>query len=120
MIYGMESLADQLRKLNARRILVRAAEQGRITDLLCAMDECLCPHGRGYFEPATPDLSDWMPTNDHHPTLKCDGGRETVDNSRLAHRLCNRVDYSKRIGRSFASDLARVEAARREGRRPST
>ena len=68
--------------------------------------------GRSYFEQATRDLSDWMPTNDHHPVLKCDGGRETVDNSRLAHRLCNRVDYSKRIGRSFAKDLARVEAAR--------
>jgi hypothetical protein len=62
----------------------------------------------------THDLSDWMPTNDHYPTLKCDGGRETVDNSRLAHRLCNRVDYSKRIDRSFAKDLARVEAARLE------
>jgi hypothetical protein len=49
--------------------------------------------------------------------LACDGGRETVDNSRLAHRLCNRVDYSKRINRSFAKDLARVEAARQEGLR---
>jgi hypothetical protein len=58
-----------------------------------------------------------MPANDHYPTLKCDGGRETFDNSRLAHRLCNRVDYSKRIGRSFAKDLARVEAARGEGLR---
>jgi hypothetical protein len=79
------------------------------------MEECLCPRelgGRGYFQPATLDLSDWMPTNDHHPTLKCDGGRETIDNSRLAHRLCNRVDYSRRIDRSFAKDLARVEAAR--------
>jgi hypothetical protein len=116
----MKSIAEQLKSLNARRILIRAAEQGKITKLRCAMEECLCPRelgGRGYFESVTRDLSDWMPTNDHYPTLKCDGGQETVDNSRLAHRLCNRVDYSKRIGRSIAKDLARVEAARREGRR---
>jgi hypothetical protein len=116
----MDSVADQLKRLKARRILIRAAEHGTITDLLCAMEECLCPQelgGRGYFEPATPDLPDWMPTNDHYPILACDGGRETVDNSRLAHRLCNRVDYSKRINRSFAKDLARVEAARQEGLR---
>jgi hypothetical protein len=113
----MKSIADQLKNLNARRILVKAAEQFKITDVQCAMGDCLCPEelgGRNYFEPATRDLSDWMPTNDHYPTLACDGGRETVHNSRLAHRLCNRVDYSKRIGRSFAKDLARVEAARQE------
>jgi len=120
MIWAMESVAEQLKRLNARRILIRAAEQGSITDLQCAMDECLCPPelgGRDYFEPATRNLSDWMPTNDHYPTLACEGGGETVDNSRLAHRLCNRVDYSKRIGRSIAKDLARVEDARREGLR---
>jgi hypothetical protein len=115
MIHVMENVAEQLKSLNARRILIRAAEHAKIADLRCAMEECLCPQelgGRGYFEPATSDYPDWMPTNDHHPVLKCEGGRESVDNSRLAHRLCNRVDYSKRIGRSFRKDLARVEAAR--------
>lgn len=75
------------------------------------MEECYCPTelgGRDHFEQATGPLSDWMPTNDHYPTLKCQGGPESVENSRLAHRLCNRVDYSKRIGRSYAKDLARV------------
>jgi hypothetical protein len=134
MILTMESVAEQLKRLNARRILIRAAEEGKITDVLCAMEECLCPRelgGRSHFEPATRpvalrpppgayDVSDWMPTNDHHPMLACEGGRETIDNSRLAHRLCNRVDYSKRIGRSFDKDLTRIEAARREGRRRSS
>jgi hypothetical protein len=116
----MESVAEQLKSLNARRILIRAAEQGKITDLRCAMEECLCPRelgDRSYFEPVGRDLSDWMPTDDHYPTLACEGGRETVDNSRLAHRLCNRVDFSKRIGRSFPKDLARAEAARLEALR---
>jgi hypothetical protein len=110
----MESVTEQLNSLNAGRILIRGAERGKITDVLCAMEECLCPGGRSYFEPATHELSDWMPTNDHYPIMKSQGGRETVDNSRLAHRLCNRVDYSKRIDRSLEKDLARVEATRRK------
>ncbi len=116
----MASVAEQLKNLNAKRILIKAAEQGKITELRCAMEECLCPEelgGRGYFERATREHPNWMPTNDHYPTLKCEGGGETVKNSRLAHRLCNRVDYSKRIDRSFAKDLASVEAARQEALR---
>jgi hypothetical protein len=67
---------------------------------------------RLYFEPADVSLSDWMPTFEHFPISKQAGGRETVDNAVLAHRLCNRIDYSKRIGRSHRKDLARIEAAR--------
>jgi hypothetical protein len=52
-----------------------------------------------------------MPSHDHFPKLKSEGGKRTVDNSRLSHRLCNRVDYSKSIGRSIAKDLVRAEAA---------
>ena len=37
-----------------------------------------------------------------------------MDNAILAHRLCNRIDYSIRVGRSYASDLARIENAREE------
>jgi hypothetical protein len=124
MIKGMESVADQLRALKAPRILIKAAEWRNVTKLECEMPECLCPvelGGRTYFEPARHGhRSDWAPTNDHYPVLKCDGGRETVDNSRAAHRLCNRVDYSKRIGRSYAKDLAIVEAARQEALRRRT
>ena len=53
-----------------------------------------------------------MPTTDHFPILKTHGGHLTVDNVRLAHRLGNRIDYSKQIGRPYAKDLARVKAAR--------
>jgi hypothetical protein len=35
-----------------------------------------------------------------------------VDNAVLAHRLCNRIDYSITAGRSYASDLERVRKAR--------
>jgi hypothetical protein len=96
----MASVLEELKRLKARPILMRAAAAGKITELECRMDECYCPRGRGYFDPADGDWPDWRPTNDHYPILACDGGRETVENSRLAHRLCNRLDYSKLIGRS--------------------
>jgi hypothetical protein len=105
------TVAQQLEALNAKRILITAAEKRNDTILECAMDECFCPYGPDYFDVSGPGSTAWMPTNDHHPILKCEGGKETVENSRLAHRLCNRVDYSKRARRSWARDLARVESA---------
>jgi hypothetical protein len=110
-------VAEELRVLGAKGVLITAAEQGYITKLKCQMPECLCPEelgGRGFFEPVTRDLPDWMPTHEHFPRSKAKGGHQTADNTLLAHRLCNRVDYSKSIGRSYAKDLARVEAARQE------
>lgn len=110
----MTSIADQLQSLSAPKILIKAARAGKITRLECQMPGCFCPPelgGRSYFEPVTQDLPDWMPTNDHYPVLKCDGGKETVDNSRLAHRLCNRVDYKLRTGGRVGKDLARAETA---------
>src|SRR4051812_28203886 len=101
----MNPVAEHLKSLNVKGVLIRAAEAGKITALRCSMEECLCPEelgGREYFEPVTPELPDWMPTNDHFPILKCNGGPVSVDNCRLAHRLCNRVGYAKEIGRSYA------------------
>jgi hypothetical protein len=41
-----------------------------------------------------------------------DSKHKTVETAILAHRLCNRVDATRRMGRSDAKDLAKVEAAR--------
>jgi hypothetical protein len=60
-----------------------------------------------------------MPTLEHFPIPKRDGGRKAVDNAILAHRLCNRIDYSLTVGRSHASDLERVRKAREEATRRS-
>ena len=79
------------------------------------MPECFCPEelgGARHFYPVTPELSDWMPTVEHFPIPKRDGGREKVDNVVIAHRLCNRIDYSITEGRSYARDLERVRKAR--------
>ncbi len=70
--------------------------------------------GATYFEPVTAALPDWMPTLEHSPVSKKDGGKEAVDNAILAHRLCNRIDYSIRVGRSHRRDLERIRKAREE------
>ena len=116
------AVAAELRALGAKGILIRAAEQGYITQLACAMPKCFCPDelgGASHFEPVTNDRSDWrsdwMPTLEHFPVYKKDGGKAAVGNAILAHRLCNRLDHSLRVGRSHGKDLERVRKAREEG-----
>ena len=48
------------------------------------------------------------------PLSKSEGGKVAVDNAILAHRLCNRIDYSIGVGRSYASDLKRSRKARED------
>ena len=111
------AVALELRRLRAKKILVRAAEQGYITELACKMPTCFCPEelgGATYFEPFTAELSDWMPTHEHFPISKQDGGKDALDNAILAHRLCNRIDHSIRVGRSHARDLERIRKARED------
>jgi hypothetical protein len=52
------------------------------------------------------------PTLEHFPISKRDGGRKAVDNAILAHRLCNRLDYSITSGRPHKRDLERIRKAR--------
>jgi hypothetical protein len=111
------AVAAELKKRGVKGVLIQAAEQGYITELACRMPKCFCPEELGgayYFESVTDDLSDWMPTHEHFPISREDGGHRTVDNAVLAHRLCNRIDYSIRVGRPHARDLAKVEIAREE------
>lgn len=107
--------ALKLKSLGVKGILISAAEQGYITQVACKMPECFCPEELGgacYFEPVSPELPDWMPTHEHFPRTKRGGGLRSVDNTVLAHRLCNRIDYSITVGRPYAKDLARVNEAR--------
>jgi hypothetical protein len=111
------AVAETLKAYGVTGILIKAAEQGYITEFACKMPRCFCPEelgGATYFEPVTAELTDWMPTLEHFPTPKREGGREAVDNAILAHRLCNRIDYSMRVGRSHRSDLERIRKAREE------
>jgi hypothetical protein len=115
-------VAHQLRALGVRGVLIKAAEQGYITELACAMPRCFCPEelgGATYFEPVATELGDWMPTVEHFPRPQREGGRREVANAVLAHRLCNRLDYSITVGRSHKRDMARIEGAREAGIRRS-
>jgi hypothetical protein len=106
--------ARQLRDLGVKGILIKAAKLGYITEVTCGMPKCFCPEelgGARHFEHVS-TKSDWSPTNEHFPLPKRDGGRETPDNSVLAHRLCNRLDFSIAIGRSHRRDLERIRKAR--------
>lgn len=104
-------IVDALRYLGVTGVLLKAAEQGKVTEAACAMPRCLCPEeagGRRYFERKSQPPIDWMPTPDHYPVLKKDGGKLTVDNVRLAHRICNRVDYAIQTGKTHQRDLDRA------------
>src|SRR3954465_1720008 len=118
------AVATELKARGVKGILIKAAEQGYITQLACKMPKCFCPEelgGAGHFEPVTNDWSDWrsdwMPTLEHFPIYKKDGGKATVDNAILAHRLCNRLDHSLRVGRSHESDLERIRKSRERASR---
>lgn len=109
-------MARGLRALGVKGILVRAAELGYITELKCGMPKCFCPEewgGATYFERRPiRSWSYWEPTHEHFPIPRRDGGKATPDNTILAHRLCNKLDYCISHGLSTEKDLARVEAAR--------
>ncbi len=116
-------MAERLRALGVKGILVRAAELGYITEVKCGMPKCRCPGqlgGASHFVSVT-EYSDWNPTHEHFPIPKREGGQRTADNSILAHRLCNRIDYSRTVGRPHARDLERIrrtrEAAIRKARK---
>jgi hypothetical protein len=79
------------------------------------MPQCFCPEelgGAGYFPPRTNQWNDWEATFEHYPIPKREGGRKTVDNAVLAHRLCNKLDHFIRDGLSIEKDLERVRKAR--------
>jgi hypothetical protein len=95
-----ESLADRLKGLGVKGILVQMARNAQILELRCEMPTCYCPDGREHFDP-WPDPPyapehKWSPNADHHPTLKMDGGKLTPWNVRLAHVFCNDTDFGWR------------------------
>jgi hypothetical protein len=110
--------ARELRSLGVTGTLVKAAELGYITEVRCGMPKCFCPEelgGAGYFAARSEQWNDWEATFEHYPIPKVEGGRRTVDNAVLAHRLCNKLDHCIRNGLSIEKDLARVRNALKAG-----
>jgi len=103
---------DQLRGLGMQGILTLPPEKGGVTEVLCDMDECYRPTGRGHFDPSPHSAPtkeapapQWGPTEDHFPKTKEVCGRAVAGNVRLAHRLCNRV-----VGRINEGERQRAQA----------
>jgi hypothetical protein len=108
-----EIVAERLRCLGVQRLLIVAAEAGRIDKLECQMGSCRCPlelGGRSYFEPVATPLTDWSPTYEHR-TRRSQGGTRNLEEATLAHRLCNRIHAAELDGLSTRGDEARIKAA---------
>jgi len=102
---------DELRVIGTIR---RLALDGQLNEVVCEMPQCYSFRGRRKFDPRGTG-SDWELTADHYPRLKKDGGKLTPDNVRLAHRLCNRRDYTWRtkINAMLAKRMSLAEIADR-------
>jgi hypothetical protein len=90
------SVADQLRALGVRGVLVQMAERGQLLALRCEMPQCYHHKGRTAFDPVTTPRSKWAPSPDHYPILKSAGGQLVPENVRLSHIWCNNRDYGWR------------------------
>ena len=90
------SVADQLRALGMKGVLVQMAERGQILALRCEMPQCYHHKGRGAFDPVTTPSTKWAPSPDHYPILRSVGGHLVPENVRLAHIRCNKLDYGRR------------------------
>jgi hypothetical protein len=117
MIRLVGTPGEVLRRLGMQGILTLPPEQGGASQLLCDVDECYCPRGRGYFEPISRDemgaLVDWMPTEEHWPISHAEHGPKVKGNIWLAHRLCNRLaglDEERRRARAKKEEWAATHA----------
>ena len=116
--YKLQSLG-----ISGSRALITHAERGWVSVLECAMEECFCPGGRGYFElvthTAAEEQKSWIPTEDHFPLEEGKDGRKVPENVRLAHRKCNRLGHGETKGniknRKEAAEERDLERARYPG-----
>jgi hypothetical protein len=94
------TVAERLKALGVRGVLIDMAENGQILRLRCEMPTCY-RGGREDFDPwpdprSAPE-NKWSPNPDHYPTLKRDGGQRKPWNVRLAHVHCNNMDVGWRL-----------------------
>ena len=107
------SVADHLRALGMKGVLVQMAERGQLPALKCEMPQCYHHKGRAAFDPVAKTRTKWAPSPDHYPTLKSAGGQLRPENVRLSHAECNQRDYTRRkqIGTLLAKGKSLAEIA---------
>jgi hypothetical protein len=95
-----KALAERLKRLGVRGILITMARNGQLLELACEMPTCYNPRGREHFEkwpePRSSPDNRWSPNPDHYPQLKMHGGKLAPWNVRLAHVFCNQKDFGWR------------------------
>lgn len=113
------SVADELRRLGVKGVLVKMAERGQLLELKCEMPQCYHHKGRAAFDPVAKTRTKWAPSPDHYPTLKSAGGHLVPENVRLSHTECNQRDYTRRkqIGALLAKGESFAEIAETLNRR---
>ena len=107
------SVADELRRLGVKGVLVQMAERGQLLAVKCEMPQCYHHKGRAAFDPVTTPRTEWAPSPDHYPILKSAGGKLVPENVRLSHTECNQRDYvsRKQIGTLLAKGMSLAEIA---------
>ena len=107
------SVADELRRLGVKGVLVQMAERGQLLAVKCEMPQCYHHKGRAAFDEVTTPRTKWAPSPDHYPILKSAGGHLRPENVRLAHIHCNKRDYGwrKQIGALLAKGKSLEEIA---------
>lgn len=56
------SVADELRRLGVKGVLVQMAERGQLLAVKCEMPQCYHHKGRGEFDQVTTPLTKWAPS----------------------------------------------------------
>jgi hypothetical protein len=105
----VRTVSFELQARGISGVLVKMAESGHITELRCLTPVCYCPGGRGYFDPASSSPDDWVPTADHFPLERHQGGHLVPENVRLAHKRCNRLVSGTTPGHEKQRDKANAE-----------
>ena len=90
------SVADELRRLRVKGVLLQMAERGQLLAVKCEMPQCYHHKGRAAFDEVTTPRKKWAPSPDHYPILKSAGGQLVPENVRLSHIWCNNRDYGWR------------------------
>jgi hypothetical protein len=107
------SVADQLRALGMKGVLVQMAERGQLLALKCEMPQCYHYEGRGAFDAVTTPRTKWAPSPDHYLILKSAGGHLAPENVRLSHTWCNNRDsgWRRQIRTMLAKGKSLAEIA---------
>jgi len=105
--------ARKLKCLGAKRILIKAAELVTSRSDVW-MPECFCPQElavRGTSNPSRPNCPTGCRPSSISQSQSEKGAVRVSTTLSLAHRLCNRIDYSISAGRAHKKDLERIRIA---------